>query len=376
MQNQTVISGPSPKVHLRAIPGDLRLSGWERNQITAKTKGDMLQLVDKESGIEITCDDDLMVNLPSQATLNIESVSGDANLRGLSGDCRIVQVSGDLSGRNLGSLQAENVGGDLSLRGALGNVSAAGVGGDVSLRAIQADISLQAIGGDLYLRGASGNLLASVGGDAVLYIEPRPGTEVDLHAGGDILLRLPTDADACLELQGGSSDSVHINLPNVAFDKEAESGKITLGDGRARICLIAGGEITVTTQAEEWQSAADFDFDIDVDFPAPLGDFSAQIERQAERAARQAERARRNAEAAMQRAEQKMHEAERRIQAKVNARVGRWGMDWRGSIPRPPAPPAPPSEPVSEEERLTILRMLAQKKITAEEAEKLLDALE
>lgn len=376
MQHQTVISGPSPKVYLRAIPGNLRLSGWERNEIAAKTKGDMLQLVDKESGIEISCDDDLMVNLPSKAALDIESVSGDVNLRDLSGDCRIVQISGDLSGRNLGSLQAENVGGDLSLRGALGNVSAAGVGGDVSLRAVQADISLQAIGGDLYLRGASGNLLARVNGDAVLYIKPRPGVQVDLHAGGDILLRLPTEADVRLELQGGSSDSVHINLPNVALDKEAASGKITLGNGNARIRLIAGGEVTVTGQAEEWQSAADFDFDMDVDFPVPPGNFSGQMERQAELAVRQAERARRNAEAAMQRAKQKMQEAERRIQAKVNARVGRWGMDWRGSIPRPPAPPAPPSEPVAEEERLTILRMLAEKKITAEEAEKLLDALE
>lgn len=376
MQHQTVISGPSPKVHLRAIPGDLRLSGWERSEIAAKTKGDMLQLVDKESGVEITCDDDLMVNLPSKAALDIESVSGDANLRGLSGDCRIVQISGDLSGRNLGSLQAENVGGDLSLRGALGNVSAASVGGDVSLRAVQADISLQAIGGDLYLRGASGNLLARVNSDAVLYIKPRPGVEIDLHAGGDILLRLPTDADARLELQGGSSDAVHINLPNVAFDKESQSSKITLGNGRARICLIAGGEITVTTQAEEWQSAADFDFDIDIDFPPLPDDFFGHIERQAERTVRQAERARRNAEAAMQRAEQKMQEAERRIQTRVNARVGRWGMDWRGSIPRPPAPPVPPSEAVGDEERLTILHMLAKKKITAEEAEKLLDALE
>jgi len=39
-------------------------------------------------------------------------------------------------------------------------------------------------------------------------------------------------------------------------------------------------------------------------------------------------------------------------------------------------PKAPKREPVSEEERMTILRMLAEKKITAEQAEELLSALE
>ena len=39
-------------------------------------------------------------------------------------------------------------------------------------------------------------------------------------------------------------------------------------------------------------------------------------------------------------------------------------------------PKAPKSDPVSDEERMTILRMLSEKKITSEEAEKLLSALE
>jgi hypothetical protein len=42
-----------------------------------------------------------------------------------------------------------------------------------------------------------------------------------------------------------------------------------------------------------------------------------------------------------------------------------------------PTPPAPPkSEPVAEEERMAILKMLQEKKITAEQAEQLLQALE
>ena len=43
--------------------------------------------------------------------------------------------------------------------------------------------------------------------------------------------------------------------------------------------------------------------------------------------------------------------------------------------PKGTTPPSPPSEP-AEEERMAALKMLAEKKITAEQAEQLLSALE
>ena len=54
----------------------------------------------------------------------------------------------------------------------------------------------------------------------------------------------------------------------------------------------------------------------------------------------------------------------------------------RGSVGRPPSPmvpppaPAPVNEPVSDVERLAVLKMLESKKISLSEAEKLLAALE
>ena len=55
--------------------------------------------------------------------------------------------------------------------------------------------------------------------------------------------------------------------------------------------------------------------------------------------------------------------------------IGRWNLDFKG-MPKPPTPPEPPSEPVSEDERMAILKMLAEKKISAQQAEGLLSALE
>jgi len=55
--------------------------------------------------------------------------------------------------------------------------------------------------------------------------------------------------------------------------------------------------------------------------------------------------------------------------------MGRWNWDFKGTQ-KPPTSSTPPSEPVSEDERMAILKMLADKKITSQQAEELLNALE
>ena len=79
----------------------------------------------------------------------------------------------------------------------------------------------------------------------------------------------------------------------------------------------------------------------------------------------------------MRRAEEKMRSAERRSMH-MGIKVGRFGVavDRPSMPPVPPAPPRPQAEPVTDEERLTILKMLQEKKISIQDAEKLLAALE
>ena len=77
--------------------------------------------------------------------------------------------------------------------------------------------------------------------------------------------------------------------------------------------------------------------------------------------------------------EHKMAAAQRKIEIKAQAhehasRHGR--QSWNFNIPTPPTPATPPGEPVSEDERLMILRMLEQKVISMDQAEELLSALE
>jgi ATPase subunit of ABC transporter with duplicated ATPase domains len=102
-------------------------------------------------------------------------------------------------------------------------------------------------------------------------------------------------------------------------------------------------------------------------------------ERARETSERAAARAQERIRHSQERMERKLAAAQRKVEIKAQARerAARHGPHgWNMPIPTPPTPPAPVGEPVSEDERLMILRMLEQKKITMEEAEHLLTALE
>jgi hypothetical protein len=385
MKQQTTPVNAKVKVVLASVPGDLQVVGWERNEIMAKTDGSHLEQVNNGDGVKITCDADLILYLPRDASLGIDSISGDADIRALSGGTKINTLGGDLNIRDVGSMDIGNVGGDLSLRGCSGDFIAKNIGADASLRDVRGSINISAVGSDLYLRGAGGDVVVNAGSDAVLYLQPKLTVKYVIKAGSDVLLRVPTQLDAELELQGGSSESIRVDLPQVEAFQEGNIRTIVVGSGLAKIKVLAGNDVVVTSRADEWESMAEFDgyardeSYIPDNIPGLPIDLHERINRKVQEATMRAnekslraqERAQARADAAIRRAEGKMRAHERRMKA-GGVIIGKWN-----STPDRPASTIPPAnQPVSDEERLTILRMLQEKKISMEDAERLLSALE
>lgn len=157
------------------------------------------------------------------------------------------------------------------------------------------------------------------------------------------------------------------------------------------LSLIAGAEVIVTSREEEWENMAEFD-PLGRDGPFAPGEFPGlsselheRISRRVEdatrraleasmRAREQTEQAQRRVDRAMRRAEEKMHTVERR-NMHFGVKVGRFGMEVDDRRPAPSGEVLA-SEPVSDDERLVVLKMLQEKKISIQEAEKLLAALD
>jgi hypothetical protein len=358
--NRSIHVGPTPRIRIDSVGGDLSIVGWEGEDLLIRADDDEIRIEQNNGEVVLSCDDDLSLRIPRDSLLLLKAVGGDAAIRGVQGDIELKEVSGDLSIREAGSVTIDTVQADFSLRGATKNLYMKSAHGDVSIRDVEGSVTLDSIADDLALRGARGNIKVNVGEDVVIYLEPRPDGEYSVIAGDDILLVLPVNGDATLTMRG---DEIDVDWPGVEHEDLTER-LVTLGNGSARIFLDAGGTVRVSNNAHAGESAEEFGNFAGLNF-----DWSGFGERISRRVEQATARATRHVEEVTRRAERN---------AERQARRGKHGSGWNWDFAakNTPNPPMPPSEPVSEEERLAILKMLAEKKITAEQAEQLLAALE
>jgi len=365
--SQTFSAGRTPKIMIENIGGDLSLVGWDGEDILLKCDDEEMRCTQDGDKVTIFCEDDVSLRVPKSASVFIQHIEGDASIRGVMGGIELKEIEGDLSIRDVDSVAIDTIQSDFSLRGAKGNLSLKSAHGDISIRDVDGNVSLESVADDLALRDVRGNVSANVADDVVLYLNPQAGNTYSVTAGSDILLVMPPKANATLTL---NADEIDVEWKGVERDDDATSRVITLGDGSAMMTLSAGGDIRVSNQADAGDTAEDFGnfAGIGMDWSGFGERISRQVEQATRRAAKLADENARRAEENRRRFEQGV---ERRAKGKVNAGVGRWNWDLSSKgVPMPPKPQ------VSEEERMVILKMLQEKKISTEEADSLLSALE
>jgi hypothetical protein len=362
--SRIISAGRNPRINIEAIDGDLSVVGWDGEDILIKTDEDELTLEQHGDAVSFSCTDDVSLRIPRDASLFIERIGGDMALRGVMGSVEIKEIDNDLSMREVGSVAIDTIKADFSLRGAKGNIYVKSVGGDVSVRDVEGNITFDSVADDMALRGGRGNVKVNVGEDVVVYLEPKADGAYSITAGDDILLVLRPNANATLSMNG---EEIDVDWPGVENQEDVTERVLVLGDGSAKVSLHAGGDIRVTNNAEAGSSAEDFGNFAGLNFD--WSGFGERISRQVEQATA---RAAKRAEEAARRVERHAERHARRWRG--NVKVGRW--NWEMGPGGIPTPPTPPSEPVAEEERMAVLKMLAEKKITAEQAEQLLNALE
>ena len=379
--------GTEPRITIDAVAGDFRLVGWEHEEILIKTSDEesLSSRQDDTNSLVLSSSDDLSLNVPKNANVTIQKVSGDMSVRGLAGALDVNIIDGDVAIRDVGQVTIGTVESDFSLRTAKGDVHVKHVGGDASLRGVDGSISLDSVSDDLAIRGVGGSLKVDVDDDVVVHLDPKPDQKYSIIAGDDIMLVLPENANATLNLKG---EHISVNYPGVVLG-DSTSQVITLGEGAAKIDLDAGSRVLISTgegaadSADEFGNFAGMMFDFGSwgrEFGEHWGnwgqDFGERVSRKAteaaERAARKAEETARRME---RHAEKQARNAEQ--QARHVHKAARKGAKFSWTFDSSKIPPGPkPTEPVSDEERITILKMLSEKKITSEQAEELLTALE
>lgn len=329
MTHQTLECGQAPAITME-IHGDARIEGWDKNEIHAECDSDELALAQDGEAIRLICQEDCEVKLPRGAAVNVTAIHGDARIRDITGSLSIGGVGGDCSIKRVGMLDAQNVGGD-------------------------AELSCEQFG------GASLN----VGGDTRLSVKSGLAQSFAVKSGGDITCKLPLGINA-----------------RVSITDSAGSRAFSAGDGSLAVSLTCGGEARLAgAGAPREERNTEFSFDFGKNFGSTFGDqiskrINDQLEaRMKEKAERMAEKAMRHSQRATRRAEEHTGRMEQKMQNKAFVLFGqRFPFGKPARAPQAPAAPEAGTG-ATDAESMAILRMLADKKITAEQAEQLLSAL-
>jgi hypothetical protein len=368
-------------VIIQTVGGDLRLRGRPGGWLVMEGDAAQVEQIGEGQPYVVRCDGDARLTVPDNVAVSIQNVGGDAKLTDLGGVTDIHNIGGDLIARNIGSAQIKNVGGDLRLKRADGPVTVERVGADATIREVGGAVRVAQVGADLYLRNVEGGCVAeNIGADLVLNIGFLPGQEYRFGAGGDILCRVQSETNARFIAPADTEIRLDVAVES-ATSEDDDQQIITVGDGSATVQItradtlqLVGEEddymVNLGTQIEEELDARMSSLEeklsrqlegLDERIFAKTEQFASQAERFAHRAQRQAERARERVMRSMERQAVKRKPGPgRRIIA--SARIGE--------------SPSRASDPVTEQERLMILQMVRDNKISIEEAERLLSALE
>jgi DUF4097 and DUF4098 domain-containing protein YvlB len=361
MESKVFQLGQNPRLIFRSCAGDVRIQGWEKDEVELSSRKDdsALTVQEQDGALEISATIPLTAHVPVESSAVVEKCAGDLRAAALDevqvnthrGDLSLYQVNtikitavyGDVEVRESQSLQVTTLNGDLQAGPVGQKVTVVGANGDVRLQGATAQLDLREVTGDVSIRDPDGHVdVRDVNGDVKLAGTVQSG-QYHLETHGDVVIYLDPTSSVSLDLQAP--------LGRVACSLELgevqESGHTLAGHlnaGTAHIKAVAhNGDVKIRqarAEADRAQARAE-----------------ARARRAAERAQRAAERAQRTAE--------RMRRKSERIEAKAHRLSIKWS-----------TPQAEAAKGNLEEERLAVLRMLSEGKLNSEQAEALLGALE
>jgi hypothetical protein len=370
---QTIIPiKPDARVLVKCS-SDLSVEGNEESTLVVIVdQGDSLRMREENGVYRIQSETDCRLLLPTTAMVTVEKTGGDGQLKNLKSRVVIGKIGGDLKLDSINGASVESIGGDCHIYAAVGAVELARLGGSLTADGGESLLA-SGVGGDAHIYNFTGKIEVTAGDEVSIQLSQTNVPEIRVRSGSEIELYLPENANCQLDLKsGGESITVHAGGQEVEL--EGREFSVPLGSGGAMVSLTAGDSIKVTDREKSTYNDHDSVWDDDhwKNFGFDIGRKVREGLRIAgdsvDMAIKQAEKAGKLAGREVERVFRDLDENRYRPGPRNNV-VG-------FSMNEAPTAAAAAKVGPSDEERMLVLKMLQDKKITVEEAEKLLNALD
>jgi hypothetical protein len=394
-------------VTIRQVSANLAIRGLEGTLNAEQVRGNLV-LDDVHEATLAEVYGNLRADALSSLKL-VGTIYGDAGLRKVQA-AELQNVRGNLRVKAADHLRVSRVGGNLEAKDLSGKLDADQVGGNATLKGVAGFGTLEQVAGNLMAKNLTGGAKAArIGGNVMLYGELGEGCTYQFGADGNAILRLAEGAGAHLTLRARGRVLTSAPLDDEQREDNGLTG--TLGSGGAEIVVEAKGNVVlrageapvgadlgeeISRQVEESLSAIDLDAigrQVGEELEQAMSRLRVKLEnvdwdiigRQAQQTVERAmDRMQRDMDRLAEKAKRQQERLERRAERETRYQQRR-ARDYprataqaRGSAAEPNAEDEggfEPPEPNLDDERLSILRMVEQGQITPAEAEMLLDAL-
>jgi hypothetical protein len=373
MYKRTIETSESPHVTVEECRGNLTVRAGVEDEVSVIVHAEEDEVVLEQEGnsVSLVFPEHATVTCPPRTVLVLERMLGNLTVEGVDGSLTGGTVRGNARMHDVGSLALDEVFGNMSARGVGGELRGREVRGNARVAGVSGRLSLQEVRGNLTVEGIEGGLsVEKARGNARLGPPFVAGAEYNVEAGGNLSVQVEPDASLHLRLKAGGHLSSRVN--GLELERNNGWAEGTLGAGEATLKAKAGGNLSVSPADEDepFEAAADLEglsAQIEWQVNEAMAKMTSRLEESLgrvdssairERVDRATEQARRKAERAAERARLRAERAERR---------------WRRVSGRPER-----SEEASatDEERLRVLRMVEEGRLTPEQASELLAALE
>jgi hypothetical protein len=397
------------------IGGNLKVRGWDRAEIQAEASSkEALRITAEDGRILVRSQGNTRLQLPAGSEIEIASAEGNAHLSELFGTLKIAKIGGNLKLREVGRSDIEKVYGNASVIEGKGDINLGEVYGNLSASHVEGRITAtKAIKGNMvlsWIQGASAKAL----GNTTLSVRAVETENYQIESSGNIHCYLAPASSAAI-LARSDSCSIRLDLPGRSERLRDNEHRVQFGVGGAAISLSARGYVHIALREPELEKGEDdgysgdaeeldeineeinhlierqmealekqineklshIDTDVTADLHTDIDEIVDQARQYSTLAALEAQS---QAEAAAQRAQAKLviklKNAKNRATAENRSRTGAESRKrrWTGFSPAVPGRERP--DETSDEERLMVLKMVEENKISIEEAEQLLAALE
>jgi hypothetical protein len=387
-KHQQIISvEPDVTIVVRAH-GNLDIHRWDRPELGILTDINVEKIRHENKLLRLLFVEDCELSVPDKGEIIIERVSENARVRDIKNPLTINKIGGKLALQNVAAAQIGRVSEDCLLENIPGKVQIGKIGDKLTGKNLPGGLTVERVSGKVKLQTVGGPLEIRCDDSIEVGLSDTNREKINIRCSGNILLHLPPNPDVSLQIRSGGENIV---LETEELNKRFNDNRceIRLGEGAQKIVLDAGDRVRVTGEVLDEMEIRRLLEDLDVLW------LRLKEESEARRAAREkevhweirmVEGAARIAQEAMnevgeaaglitqdavRQAEIHVREAMKHVQEQIR----NLGYDVWVEDENTPIETKVEKSDVTDEEKLIVMRLLQEKKISVEEADRLLEVL-